>query len=112
MSKIGTIEIDGTGLTNGHPPVIITGKIKDGTVCKINGLLSLDKTTGEFEAYDFTAPSGAACIALDEITAETTAARVLLHGTFNADKTVKADGSAMSAAELASVQANSQIYFV
>ena len=109
--NVGRIEIDGTGLTNGHPPVIITGKIKPGTVSKINGLLSL-KNTGEFEAYDFTSPSGAACIALDEITAETTAARVLLHGTFNADKAVKADGSAMSAAELAFIQLNSQIHFV
>ena len=110
--NIGTIKIEGTGLTNGHPPVIISGKIAAGTVCKMNGLLSLDKTTGKFIAYDFVTPSGAACIALDEIMAETTGARVLLHGTFNADKAVKADGSLMSAVELAAVQANSQIYFV
>jgi hypothetical protein len=111
MSKIGTIEIEGTGLTNGHPPIIISGKIKSGTVSKVNGLLTL-KNTGEFEAYDFNEPGGNACISLDEITAETTAARVLLHGTFSADKAVKADGSAMSALELAFIQLNSQIYFV
>ena len=110
--NIGTIEAEGTGLTNGHPAVIISGKIKEGTLCKMNGLLSLDKTTGEFEAYDFSAPSGAACVSLDTITASTTAARVLLHGTFDGSEAVKADGSPLSAAELASVQANSQIYFV
>ena len=110
--NVGRIEVEGTGLTNGHPPVIISGKIRTGSVCKMNGLLSLDKTTGEFEPYDFTTPGGSACVSLDEIKAETTAARVLLHGAFNADQAVKADGSHMTAAELAAVQANSQIYFV
>lgn len=110
--KVGSIVIEGTGLTNGHPPVIISGKIKAGSACKINGLLSLDKTTGEFEPYNFTTPGGSARIALDEITADTTAARVLLHGTFSADEAVKADGSKMNAEELAAVQENSQIYFV
>lgn len=109
--KIGTIEIEGTGLTNGHPPVIISGKIKAGTVCKINGLLSLNNATGEFEAFNFAAP-GAACIALETITESTGAAKVLLHGTFAGDQAVKADGSPMTAAELSAVQANSQIYFV
>jgi hypothetical protein len=112
--KIGTIEIEGTGLTNGHPAVIISGKIKAGIHCKINGLLQLDKTTGKFEDYNFTTPSGAACIALEPIAtnADSAAAKVLLHGTFSGDKAVKADGSPLSAAELAAVQANSQIYFV
>ena len=96
--NIGTIEVEGTGLTNGHPPVIISGKIKAGTVCAMNGLLSLDKTTGEFEAYT--------------VAAETGAAKVLLHGTFNGDTAVKADGAALSAAELAAVQSNSHIFFV
>ena len=112
--KIGTIEIEGTGLTNGHPAVIISGKIKAGTACKVNGLLSLDETTGEFEAYNFTAPSGAACVALEPIATyeDPAAAKVLLHGTFSGDKAVKADGSPLTAVELAAVQANSQIYFV
>ena len=109
--NIGRIEVEGTGLTNGHPPVIISGKIKSGSLCKMNGLLSL-KNTGEFEAYDFSAPGGSACIALDEITEKTTAARVLLHGVFNADQVVKANGDAISALELAFTQLNSQIYFV
>jgi len=110
----GTIEIEGTGLTNGHPAVIISGKIKAATDCKINGLLSLDETTGEFEAYDIDDPSGAACVALEPVAtgAETTAAKVLLHGTFSGDMVVKADGSTLTAEELAAVQANSQIYFV
>jgi hypothetical protein len=110
--KIGTIKVEETGLTNGHPAVIISGKIKEGTVCKANGLLQLDETTGEFEAYNFATPSGAACVALEPVTAETAAAKVMLHGTFSGDKAVKADGSPLSAAELAAVQANSQIYFV
>jgi hypothetical protein len=109
---LGRIEIEGTGLTKGHPPVIISGKIKEGSVCKINGLLSLDKTTGEFEPYNFTTPGGYARIALDDISASTTTARVLLHGTFNADEAVKANGDKLSAAELAAVQENGQIYFV
>ena len=110
--KIGTIEAEGTGLTNGHPPVIISGKMKAGTVCAMNGLLSLDTATGKFEAFDFNAPGRAACIALETITESTGAAKVLLHGTFAGDQAVKADGSPMTAAELAAVQANSQIYFV
>ena len=108
----GTIKVEETGLTNGHPAVIISGKIKEGTACKANGLLSLDKTTGEFEAYNFAAPPGAACIALEPIAVNTTAAKVLLHGTFSGDQAVKADGSPMTAIELAAVEANSQIYFV
>ena len=111
--KIGTIEVEGTGLTNGHPAVIIAGKIKAGTICAINGLLSFDKTAGEFEPYDFANDSGAAYIALEPIDAyPTAAAKVLLHGTFNGDQAVKADGSPLTAAELAAVQADSQIYFV
>jgi len=110
--NIGSIEVKGTGLTNGHPAVIISGKMAAGTVCAMNGLLSLDKTTGVFEAYDFDAPSGAACIALDTIMESTTAARVLLHGTFDGVMAVKADGASLNAVELAAVQANSQIYFV
>jgi hypothetical protein len=110
----GIIKVEETGLTNGHPAVIISGKIKAGTACKANGLLSLDKTTGEFEAYNFVTPSGAACIALEPIATYTdpAAARVMLHGTFSGDKAVKADGSPLTAVELAAVQANSQIYFV
>ena len=110
--KIGTIKVEETGIPNGHPAVIISGKIKEGTVCKANGLLQLDKTTGEFEAYDFAAPSGAARVALEPIAANTAAAKVLLHGTFSGDQAVKADGSPLTAVELAAVQANSQIYFV
>jgi hypothetical protein len=111
--KIGTIEVEGTGLTAGQPPVIISGKMKQGTVCAVNGLLSQDSTTGEFEAYDFDALGiTAACVALETITESTGAAKVLLHGTFAGDQTVKADGSSTTAAELAAVQANSQIYFV
>jgi len=110
--KIGTIEVEGTGLTNGHPPVIISGKMKEGTVCAMNGLLSLDKTTGKFEAFDFNAPGPAACIALETVTESTGAARVLLHGTFDGALAVKADGSPMTAAELAAAQSNSQIFFV
>jgi hypothetical protein len=110
--KIGTIEVEGTGLTNGHPAVIISGKMAPGTICAMNGLLSLDKATGEFEAYNFTTPSGAACIALEPITAATTAAKVLLHGTFDGGMAAKANGSALTAAELAAVQTNSQIFFV
>jgi len=108
----GRIEIEGTGLTNGHPPIIISAKMATGTVCAMNGILSLDQGTGEFEAFDFTEPAGAACIALETITASTTAAKVLLHGTFDGGMAAKADGSALTAAELAAVQANSQIYFV
>ena len=78
----------------------------------MNGLLSLDKATGEFEAYNAAAPSGAACIALGPVAAETTAAKVLMHGTFNGDMATKADGTALSAAELAAVQSNSHIFFV
>lgn len=110
--KIGAIEVEETGLTSGHPPVIIAGKMAENTVCAMNGLLSLNKTTGEFEAYNFATPSGAACVALQPITAATGAAKVLLHGTFNGDMALKANGSALAAAELAAVQANSQIYFV
>ena len=111
--KIGTIDTEGTGLTNGHPAVIIAGKIKEGTVCNVNGLLSLDKTTGEFEAYDFTAASGAACIALESIVATPSGSiKVLLHGTFDSAVVVKANGNFLTSAELAAVQANSQIYFV
>jgi len=110
----GTIEIEETGLTNGHPAVIISGKIKEDTACRMNGLLSLDETTGEFEVYDFDDPSGTACVALEPIAtdATTAAAKVLLHGTFAGDMVVKADGSPLTALELAAVQANSQIYFV
>jgi hypothetical protein len=125
-ANLGTIKIEETGLTNGHPAVIISGKIKPGTACKTNGLLMLDESTGQFTAYDFTPPgivvddttipvnSGAAYIALEPIpSAETiTYARVLLHGTFNRDQVIKADGSALSPAELAAVQKRSQIYFV
>jgi len=110
--KLGTIEVEGTGLTAGHPPVIISGKMKEGTSCAVNGLLSLDKETGKFEAYDLNDPDGAAHIALETITPSKTAAKVLLHGTFDGGTAVKADGSPLSAVELAAVQANSQIYFV
>jgi len=110
--KVGSINTEGTGLTNGHPPIIISGKIADGTVCAINGLLSLDKTTGEFEEYDLDDPSGAACIALETITSQNGAAKVLLHGTFDGDMVVKANGNHLTAIELAAIQANSQIFFV
>jgi hypothetical protein len=110
--KIGTIKVEETGLTNGHPAVIISGKIKPGTVCKTNGLLMLDETTGEYEPYDFTAESGAACIALEPVTPETTGAALLLHGTFNGDAVLKADGTALTTAELITVQKHSNIYFV
>jgi hypothetical protein len=106
--NIGTIGTEGTGLTNGHPAVIVSGKIKPGTACKVNGLMSLNETTGEFEAYI----SGAACIALEPVAAGTAAAKVLLHGTFDGAAVVKADGAALTVAELAAVQKNSQIYFV
>jgi hypothetical protein len=110
--NIGTIKAEGTGLTNAHPPVIVTGKIKPGTVCAVNGLLMLGETTGEFEAYGFAGNSGAACVALEPITAKTTGAKVLLHGTFDGAAVVKADGATLAAEELAAVQKNSQIYFV
>jgi hypothetical protein len=110
--KIGKIEIEGTGLTNGHPAVIVTGKIKPGTVCAANGLLMLDETAGEYEPYDFSDKSRAACIALEPVTAETTGAVLLLHGTFNSGAVVKADGSSPTAAELAIAQKHSHIYFV
>jgi len=112
--NLGTITVEGSGLTNGHPPVIISGKIKEGTECAMNGILTLDKTTGEFEAYNFdsTARSGAAYIAIDPISAVTTGTRVLLHGTFDGTAAVKADGTALTAAELAAIQASSHIYFV
>lgn len=102
------IETEDTGLTNGHPAVIIAGKIKAGTVCKVNGLLSLDETTGTFEPYN----SGAACIALEPITEKTTSAAVLLHGTFDGSAVVKANGDVLTIAELAAVQKQSHIYFV
>jgi hypothetical protein len=110
--KIGTIETEGTGLTNGHPAVIVSGKIKPGTVCKVNGLLMLDEAAGAFEAHDLGNSSGAACIALQPVTAETENAAVLLHGTFDGSAAVKADGSALSATELAAVQKHSQIFFI
>jgi len=112
--NMGSIKIEETGLTNGHPAVIISGTIKEGTVCETNGLLSLNKAAGKFEAYDFTGASRAACIALEPIAAYSAdgAAKVLLHGTFNGDKVVKADGNPLTAAELAIVQTDSQIYFV
>ena len=106
--KAGKIEAEETGLTNGHPAIIISGKMKTGTVCKVNGLLMLDAATGAFEAHT----SGAACIALEPITASTENAAVLLHGTFNRDAVVKANGTALTAAELAAVQKASQIFFV
>lgn len=110
--KLGTIEVEGTGLTAGHPPVIISGKIKSGTVCAMNGLLSLDNTTGEFEPFNFDAPDGAAYITLETITESKTAAKVLLHGTFDGTQAVKADGSPLTTEELAAVQVNSQIFFI
>jgi len=112
--NIGTITAEGSGLTNAHPPVIISGKIKEGTECQMNGILTLDKTTGEFEAYDFSAAArvGAFYVALEPVTAESTGAKVLLHGTFDGAAAVKADGDALTAAELAAVQENSQIYFI
>ena len=112
--NIGTITAEGSGLTNAHPPVIISGKIKAGTECKMNGVLTLDKSTGEFEAYDFdsTTRAGAFFIALEPVAAESSGARVLLHGTFDGAAVVKANGDALSAAELAAVQSGSQIYFV
>jgi hypothetical protein len=112
--KVGTIEIEGTGLTNGHPSVIIAGKIKALTECAVNGLLSLNKTTGEFEAYSFSAPSGAACIALEKIAAGSSpaAAKVLCTELLTEGIAVKPGGDPLTAAELAAVQSNSQIYFV
>jgi len=110
--KIGTIKIEGTGLTAGHPPVIISAKLAAGTVCPINGLLSIDQTAGEFKAFDVANPNGSACVALETVTASKTAIKVLLHGTFDGAMAVKADGSALGVDELAVVQANSQIYFV
>jgi hypothetical protein len=109
------IETEETGLANGHPAVIVTGKIAQGTVCPANGLLMLDETSGAFAVYDF-APeagdSGPAYAALETISATATNAKVLLHGTFNADMAVKADGSALTAAELAALQKRSQIFFI
>jgi hypothetical protein len=124
-AHLGSVQIEETGLSNGHPAVIISGKIKSGTECKTNGLLMLDES-GQFTAYDFTPPgiviedvtipvnSGAAYVALEPIPSAGTGtyAKVLLHGTFNGDKVTKADGSALSPAELAAVQKRSQIYFV
>lgn len=110
--NIGTIEIEGTGLTNGHPAVIVSGRIKTGTICAVNGLLSLNTTTGKFEAFDTVEESGAACIALEPVTIKSTVAKVLLHGTFDGSVVVKADGNALSSVELAEIQKNSQIYFV
>ena len=125
-ANLGSIQTEETGLTNGHPAVIISGKIKPGTECKTNGLLMIDESSGQFTAYDFAPPgivvddvtipvnSGSAYIALESIPSAGTAtyAKVLLHGTFNGDKVTKADGSALSSAELAAVQKRSQIYFV
>jgi hypothetical protein len=110
--KIGSIEAKETGLTNGQPAVIVSGKIKQGTVCAVNGLLMLDETTGEFEAHDLSRGSGTAYITLEPIAAETENAAVLLHGTFDGAAVVKADGSALTSEELAAVQKRSQIYFV
>jgi hypothetical protein len=112
--KTGTIEVEGTGITNGHPAVIIAGKIKVLTDCKVNGLLSLDESTGEFEAYSFSAPSGAACVALEKIASGSSSgtAKVLLHGTFDGSLVVKPGDDPLTNLELAAVQANSQIYFV
>jgi hypothetical protein len=110
--KIGTIEVEGTGLTNGHPAVIISGKMAAGAVCAMNGLLALDKATGEFDVYNFNQPAGAACIALETITETTKAAKVLLHGTFDGSMAVKAGGVPLTVLELAAAQANSQIFFV
>jgi hypothetical protein len=110
--KIGTIETEGTGLTGGHPAVIITGKIKAGTVCKTNGLLMLGETNGAFEPYDFEEEAGAACVALEPVAAGTSAARILLHGTFDGSAVVKANGNALTAAELTAVQKHSQIFFI
>jgi hypothetical protein len=125
-ANLGSVQIEETGLTNGHPAVIISGKIKPGTECKTNGLLMLDESIGQFTAYDFTPPgivianvtvpvdSGAAYIALEPIPSAgiITYAKVLLHGAFNGDKVTKADGSALSPGELSAVQKRSQIYFV
>jgi hypothetical protein len=125
-ANLGSIEIEETGLTGGHPAVIISGKIKPGTECKTNGLLMIDESSGQFTAYDFAPPgividvvtipvnSGAAYIALEPIPSAGTVtyAKVLLHGTFNGDMVTKADGSALSPAELAAVQKRSQIFFV
>jgi len=110
--KIGTIEVEGTGLTNGHPAVIISGKMADDATCVKNGLLAMNKTTGEFEAYNFNQPAGAVCIALETITETTKAAKVLLHGTFDGSMAVKAGGASLTVLELAAAQANSQIFFV
>jgi hypothetical protein len=125
-ANLGSIQTEETGLTDGHPAVIISGKIKPGTECKTNGLLMLDESTGQFTAYNFTPPgivvdnvtipvnSGAAYIALEPIPSAGTVtyAKVLLHGAFNGDMVTKADGSALSPAELAAIQKRSQIYFV
>lgn len=110
--KIGTIETEETGLTNGHPAVIIAGKIKTGTSCKTNGLLMLDEAAGSFEAYDFEAESGAACVALEPVTAGMPSARILLHGTFDGSAAVKANGQPLTPAELSAAQKRSQIFFV
>jgi hypothetical protein len=110
--KIGTVEAKETGLTNGHPAVIVSGKMQQGTACAANGLLMLDKTSGEFEAYYFSAVPERAYVALDPVEPGTAFAKVLLHGTFDGNAVVKADGSALIPEELATVQENSQIYFV
>jgi hypothetical protein len=125
-ANLGSVQTEETGLANGHPAVIISGEIKPGTECKTNGLLMLEESTGQFTAYDFTPPgividdvtipadSGAAYIALEPVPSAGTAtyAKILLHGTFNSGKVTKADGAALSPAELAAVQKRSQIYFI
>jgi hypothetical protein len=110
--NIGTVGAGETGLANGHPAAITSGKVKAGTVCKANGLLTFDKAAGEFEACNSGAAPGAACVALEPVAAGDGAARVPLRGTFSGGAVTKADGSPLSAAGLAAAQANSQIYFV
>ena len=108
--NLGRVETIETGLTNGHPPVKLTGKITLGTSCVVNGLLTLNKETGSFEAYQATSDN--AVISLEEITETTSNAVILLHGTFDASLVKKANGDSLTTLELAAVQGKSQIYFV
>ena len=110
MGDLGRVETIEIGATNGHPAVKVTGKINLNTVCCVNGLLTLNKTTGKFEAYQTTSDN--AVIALEEIKETTTNAVVLLHGTFDSSLVRKANGDNLTTLELAAVQSKSQIYFV
>lgn len=101
---IGTFEFGGeTAHTGDHPPVLLSGVKKAGSGAFTVGLLLARDNAGEFSPYDGTGTLAGVC---DEPRGDDAAECVYLaHGTVKARLLTRDGGAALSAADVAALNA-------